>query len=410
MNAIAVPAELGRFAGRIMDIDSHEMMPVQAWVDIFGDDLGPVADWLSEEFVLTGKSDANDLNSLNYPGFDGELTEIAEDVLNRKGSRAPGAIDADRRLAVMNAAGVSRQLMFPGVSPKLLRIALYGASMPGAALLEEPDFLRREPDRDALARRWLGVYDDWCVDVMTRSGGRIRPAVLVSGKNPDDLFNHVQSLLDRGIRAIFLPTGVPPGGKSPAHSDHDRLWSMLEETNCAVTLHVGLENEFLKTREWVDAPVFRGYKELLEFASDPYTLATLHVPAQNFLTTMVMGGVFERHPNLRFGVVELGGTWIGPLMELMDTWYDNSRMSKHLPDRPSNYVKRNVRVTPFVFEDAGKLIEKYGLEDVLCFSTDYPHIEGGQDMFRKYHAMVSRLGAHVEEKFFVSNGEFLLPA
>jgi len=410
MNAIAVPEEMKRFAGRIMDIDSHEMMPVQSWIDIFGEEFRPIVEWLSEEFVVTGKSDANDLNSLNYPGFDGEASEIDAQVLNRKGSRAPGAIDPKLRLDVMDAAGVSRQLMFPGVSPKLLRIALYGASMPGSAVLEEPEFLRREPDKHALARRWLGIYDDWCIDVMQQSKGRIRPAVLVSGKSPEDLYAHVESLLKRGIRAIFLPTGVPPGGRSPAHSDHDRLWSLLAEADCAVTLHVGVENDFLKTREWVEAPVFKGYKELLEFASDPYTLATLHVPAQNFLSAVVMGGVFERHPRLRFGIVELGGMWIGPLMELMDSWYDNSKMSRHLPDRPSNYIKRNVRVTPFVFEDSGALIRKYGLEDVLCFSTDYPHIEGGQDMYRKYHEMLSPLGPEAEEKFFVRNGSFLLPA
>lgn len=410
MDAVALPEELRRFEGRITDIDSHEMMPVQAWVDIFGEELRPIVDWLSDEFVVTGKSDANDLNSLNYPGFSGEVAEVDAQVLDRKGSRAPGAIDPQRRLEVMDAAGVSRQLMFPGVSPKLLRIALYGASMPGASILEEPPFLRNEPDRQALARRWMGVYDDWCVDVMQRSNGRIRPAVLVSGRSPEDLYAHVETLIKRGIRAIFLPTGVPPGGRSPAHSDHDRLWSLLEEADCAVTLHVGVENDFLKTREWVEAPVFKGYKELLEFASDPYTLATLHLPAQNFLTTLVMGGVFERHPRLRFGIVELGGTWIGPLMELMDSWYDNSKMRQHLPQRPSDYIRANVRVTPFIFEDSGKLIEKYGLEDVLCFSTDYPHIEGGKDMFRKYHDMVKHLGPEVEEKFFVRNGELLLPA
>ncbi|MGE4432259.1 MAG: amidohydrolase family protein [Sphingobium sp.] len=410
MSAIALPPELRKFEGRITDIDSHEMMPVQAWVDIFGKEYQPIADWLSQEFVITGKSDVNDLNSLNYPDYTGEADGIGEDILNHKGSRAPGAIDPARRLEVMNAAGVHRQLMFPGVSPKLLRIALYGASMPGSSLLEEPEFLRKADDRHALARRWMSIYDDWCVDVCAGSGGRIRPAVLVSSASPEDLYSYVESLIKRGIRAFFLPTGVPPAGKSPAHSDHDRLWSLLEEADCAVTLHVGCENDFFKTRDWVDAPVFAGYKELLEFASDPWTLATLHIPAQNFLSTMVMGGVFDRHPRLRMGVVELGAMWIGPLMEILDSWYLNSKMSRHLPRKPSDYIKSNVRVTPFFFEDAGKLIEKYDLEDVLCFSTDYPHIEGGQNMYAKYYDNVKRLGPAVEEKFFVTNGELLLPA
>jgi predicted TIM-barrel fold metal-dependent hydrolase len=52
----------------------------------------------------------------------------------------------------------------------------------------------------------------------------------------------------------------------------------------------------------------------------------------------------------------------------------------------------------------------YGLEDVYCFASDYPHVEGGKKPVEKFAASLEHLGSRVMEKFFVTNGELLLPA
>jgi predicted TIM-barrel fold metal-dependent hydrolase len=129
---------------------------------------------------------------------------------------------------------------------------------------------------------------------------------------------------------------------------------------------------------------------------------------------MVVGGVMERHPGLRVGVIELGAWWIGPLMEGLDLWYANSKTFNLLDERstpqpPSHYIRRNVRVTPYSFEDVGALITKYDLADMLCFSTDYPHLEGGKGVFNRMYKTLAHLGGRVVEKYFVTNGEWLFP-
>ena len=50
-----------------------------------------------------------------------------------------------------------------------------------------------------------------------------------------------------------------------------------------------------------------GFRILTEFRVDPWTLGNSHITAQNFLQILVVGGVFERHPQLRVGVIEMGG-------------------------------------------------------------------------------------------------------
>jgi hypothetical protein len=69
-----------------------------------------------------------------------------------------------------------------------------------------------------------------------------------------------------------------------------------------------------------------------------------------------------------------------------------------------------VRVTPFWWEPIDKYIERFGLEDVYAYGSDYPHFEGGVDPANTYAKALERLGPTVAEKFFVTNAELLMPA
>jgi predicted TIM-barrel fold metal-dependent hydrolase len=399
--AVALPEPLQKFAGRIPDIDSHEMIPAQEWVSVFGPEVRPMAElWLAK-----AETDQSDKNSPNIPGYPGDIQPIGADISAKKGARAPGAYDMSRRIGVMDAMGVSKQLMFSSYVGIFSLIMM----MKGA----DSDFMAElQQDRKPLARRLLNIYSDWAIEV-GKASDRVRPVMPVYAESVDELMATTRSLLAKGVRAIQLPVGNLPGGVSPAHPALDPFWAMLSEANCAFMMHIGCESKFFETREWGKAPVFEGFRNLGEFSVDPWTTSVLHIPFQNFIATMVVGGVFERHPNLYVGVIEVGTHWVGAMMRCLDIWHDNSGAFKnkgvfHLAERPSHYVRKNVRVAPFIFEPFDEFIEQYGLEDVICFSTDYPHIEGGMTMFQTYYDKVKRLGPDIVEKFFVKNGSCLL--
>ena len=405
MSAIALPKVLEKFAGRISDLDSHEMMPAQEWVRHFGPDVQSLVD----AWTVRGEDDRYDKNHPNVPDYPGDIAEIGPDVLNFKGCRAPGAVDIHRRLQVMDAMGAHRQLMFPtGVGfygMFMLALGEYGVEygyLPGI-----------KGDREAIAKRWISLYNEWAIGA-AKISERIRPVLPVYGDSVDELVTCARHLIDNGIRAVWLQAGKLPGGKSPAHSDLDPFWRLLAESNCVATLHPGAEGKFFESPDWGTAPAFEGHRSLSEFKLDPWSMSVLYLPSQNFLATMINGGVFARHPSLRFGVIEAAGFWVGPMMEMLDLWYTNLTMvappaAYKLPELPSSYLKRYVRVSVFPFEPIDTYIERYGLEDVMCFSTDYPHVEGGKDTFMTMYKKVERLGPHIVEKFFVKNGQWLLP-
>src|SRR3546814_1432134 len=75
---------------------------------------------------------------------------------------------------------------------------------------------------------------------------------------------------------------------------------------------------------------------------------------------MVLDGVFERHPDLRCGVIEMGASWVPSLMRRLDyaakSFARTEPMLGELSMKPSEYVRRQVRVTPFPGEDVAELI------------------------------------------------------
>ncbi|WP_158090705.1 amidohydrolase family protein [Mycobacterium saskatchewanense] len=400
-----MPAGLEPLAGQIIDVDSHEMMPVQEWLDYFGPDVQPLIDAWTATGEAAGPMDKNHPND---PTYAGDVKPIDDDIVNVKGVTAPGAVLTSRRLDVMDKMGVSKQLMFPG------SVGLYGTILRVEAHDHSlfPTIGPTTERRIDVANRCIARYQEW-LEGLASFSPRVRPVAPIAEDTVDGIIATARRLIDSGLRAIWLPAGIPPGGVSPAHSSLDGLWAMCAEADVTVTLHIGGEGKLLESDAWARAEPFEGFRSLGEFSVDPYSTSMLHIPFQNFLTAMVTGGVFARHPRLRFGVIEVGGHWIGPLMENMDMWAKNmGHMSDNphkLTELPSTYVKNNVRVSFFPFEPVDVYLQRHDVADVLAFSTDYPHVEGGRNAVTKVYGKVEPFGRDVVEKIFRDNGKWLLP-
>jgi predicted TIM-barrel fold metal-dependent hydrolase len=404
-----LPASVQPFAGRITDIDSHEQIPAQAWVEIFGEDMRSFAE------IKLAQPPSNG-NHPNVPGYAGDVGELTpENVWQNKGPSAPGALDMHRRLDVMDMMQIKRQLMFPTAA------GIYGmlayTSPPGSAMWKVYG-----DKSDEMAKKMMAAGNEWLL-AANKVSDRVRPVGNLYGDTPEELIANARVLIKRGIRAMMVASSRLPGGVSPADDALDPFYAMLAEAKVTFTLHVSSQDMFLRTDGWGKARAFQGFKVNEEMDGDPLKLSTLHIAPQHFLTVMVLGGVFERHPDLRMGVVEYSAHWIGPVASAMDMWYANmpgsgsaeavmkGQKGYRLSLKPSEYIRRNVRVSPFDFEPVGEYIAKFGLNEVYCFASDYPHVEGGRDSIGR---LAENLTAHGHgraqfEKFFVTNGEWLLP-
>jgi hypothetical protein len=401
VDTATMPGPLRRLAGQIVDIDSHEMLPLQVWER----EIGPCMRDIATAFARS-ETIAEECNHPSAPGYQADDAPVEPgSIWAQKGPRAPGAADVRRRLDVMDVMGVKRQLMFPTAGLHALTL-----------MNVEPDcgyFPGVQGDRVAYGKACAAAYNEWGLRA-GRCSDRVRPVLPVCGDTVAEFTAEALRLVDGGIRAIFLPAGVLPGGVSPAHPDLDPFWEAMAARDVTVCLHINVDGKIYASDAWFQAPAFEGFRFLGEFRSDPWSTSSTHVTAQNFLMTMVMGGVFDRHPRLRFGIIELGAVWVGPLCDLLDMWYGVSFGPQapgryRLPEKPSFYIRRNVRVSPFHFEAIDRYIRLYDLGDVLCYASDYPHIEGGFDPMGDFYRRLAPLGEEQVEKFFVRNGAWLLP-
>ena len=395
---------------RTLDVDGHEFAPPHLWGGIFG----PVAARLAQ--VCAPFIDAMGEDYISRPGQaadDAPMT--SENVWTLRHSGAPGAFDMARRLEAMDLMGVTRQLIFPsfGLWGQILSTPEGGGPI-AAGMRQFLGDLSVEESRE-LGFAATDEWNDWAVQTTALAPDRLRPVgMLKAPRDGDDLIGQTRDLIDRGLKGLLINSGSPPAGLSPAAPELDPFWALLAENEVPVMAHVGSDLGFLNSPAWSEAPAFAPKKLSFELGFEPYSLATTHLAVEHFLTVMVLGGVFERHPRLRFGAIELGAHWLGPLADNLDMWAGKvfaRRIAETLSMKPSEYLARNVRVTPHnIVEPVDEFFTRYPhLASCYCYSTDYPHLEGGAHINAKMHEMLAPLGEEVLERYFVANGEWLLP-
>jgi predicted TIM-barrel fold metal-dependent hydrolase len=91
-------------------------------------------------------------------------------------------------------------------------------------------------------------------------------------------------------------------------------------------------------------------------------------------------GVFQKFPKLKFVFAESGVTWMPTLLwRTSKTWRGTRTETPWIDRVPADIIREHVRLTlqpldlPRDPEKLAKTMEHIGSDDMLLFSTDYPH-------------------------------------
>ena len=110
---------------------------------------------------------------------------------------------------------------------------------------------------------------------------------------------------------------------------------------------------------------------MLPFKPNPLrSLVMSNRAITDMMGAMVCHGAFSRFPDMRFGTIENGGTWVAPFVQSLEDIY--KKMPQEFSEHPVNAFKRNVFVNPF-WEDALEGLLEIMTPDRLLFGSDYPH-------------------------------------
>ncbi len=220
---------------------------------------------------------------------------------------------------------------------------------------------------------------------------------------PELAEREVDEAIKLGCSAIHIPS-LPPRELSPTHPKLDGVWARLQDADVPFMLHVGGGGmPFPKAFFNNDRPVkdFLGGGE--NFHSKDFMVG--HYGPETFLSAMVLDGIFEKFPRLRGGCIEQGALWIVPWLKRLDISQETfvrTEPALRLPMKASDYVRRQLKFTPYPHEPVGWIIEQAGPE--LClFSSDYPHIEGGRNPLKRFENSTVGIDEAAKHRFYTTN-------
>jgi predicted TIM-barrel fold metal-dependent hydrolase len=176
-----------------------------------------------------------------------------------------------------------------------------------------------------------------------------------------------------GLKGITLLSF--PSGRGFPSSEDDAFWAEALKIKMPVTIHVDLDRTGPR-----DGPLIKYPKTApgQDIASSMVRFA--RAGGINALQ-LIMGGVFDRFPDLRVFFVENQLGWVPLYMTVMDERYDRHIWwaKEHLgfqplEMKPSDYVRRNC-LWGFQHDPAGVELRQWYGPDNAIWGSDFPHQE-----------------------------------
>ncbi|MCP2337046.1 amidohydrolase family protein [Actinomadura rupiterrae] len=270
--------------------------------------------------------------------------------------------NSGRRLRELEQDGIVAEVLFPNTIPPFFPSANLTAPHPTAAEYE---------------LRWAGcrAHNRWLADFCAEAPGRRAGVAEILLNDVDDAVAEIRWAHGAGLRGGVLLPGVAPGAPVPPLHDpvYEPIWRTCAELGMPVNHHGGTGAPGLEPNH-VALAIF---------------IVEVSWYAHRALWHLILGGVFERHPDLRLVLTEQGSDWIPGVLDTLDYYFDRFRSGDATAEakfggpavaglslRPSEYFARNCMVgATFMKPSETPLRHAIGV-DRLMWGSDFPHDEG----------------------------------
>jgi predicted TIM-barrel fold metal-dependent hydrolase len=232
--------------------------------------------------------------------FDAWVVTLAHPFIDLRDPEAAAVNwEPDRRLAAMDLEGDTGQVLFPNTVPPFFDILVHLTGVPRTA--------------SEFEHKWAGLqaHNRWLVEFCQADPKRLKGLIQLMPNDVDTAIAEARWAKESGVIAGVMLPGIPPNHPVPPyfHESYDRLWAACVELELPVHQHQGTGSPDAGQ----DSP-----------AATAIWFTELDRWTQRTLLHLIFGGVFERHPELKFVWTEMWGMrWV--LEEL-------HRMERRLPE------------------------------------------------------------------------------
>ncbi len=252
----------------------------------------------------------------------------------------PGGWDPKARLDEQRRDGVSVEVLYPSV---------------GMLLCNHPNVDYKKACFDA--------YNEWITEFQGHAPDRLLGLGQTALRSVEEGIEDLQRIKELGLRGVMMP-GYAGCSDDGDYDDRrwDPFWRAATELDLPLSFHILTNNDNL-TRPPYRGPRMNSFLGIIR-------------GCQDIIGTLVFGGVFERHPDLRVVCVEADAGWAPHWMYRADHAYTRHRnwltADTSLTQLPSAYFRENVYVT---FQDDWVAFRVTDLlnHERLMWANDHPH-------------------------------------
>ena len=252
-------------------------------------------------------------------------------------------------------------------------------------------------DEIDLTQEVIRTCNTWLAETCAAGNGRLLPVTALDYHDLDWAVAELERMRALGSR-IFLIPAYPVAGVPPAHPSWDRLWSAAVSLGMVPMVHTGFERMRFDPG-WAS---LGGDTTLMRMVSSAHR----HVAPNTLINAMIYSGLFERFPSLTLLLAEVGTGWLPFLMREIDDRVSPTAAlflgEAKLSEKPSETLARHVRATPLSAGNDQPLLEIMDSlpDDMIVFSSDFPHFEGFTDPMGHYREVFADTPIARQERFF----------
>lgn len=209
------------------------------------------------------------------------------------------------------------------------------------------------------------AYNDWTKKLVAGREDRLKPIAILPWGYPEGMVAELERCVkELGFKAAHvMPYHAPTGGEKRTIDNpvYYPFYAAAERLDVPLMLHPNSQGELINLYD---------------------NFYAMHVLGRPFnctagLVALVVGGIFERFPNLRVAFFECSAEWILYWMHRMDDDYKRMKddMAPKIAKTPSAYIKKNCYVTCEADERDLKYAIEHFSEDRILMASDYPHFD-----------------------------------
>ena len=279
-----------------------------------------------------------------------------EDNVDWRVMPTPDMYNREARVAKMQEFGVDGAIIY------------IGNMISGMSYLDEPK----------AAHEILHAYNRWMLDDWSfNHSNMLFSTPVLTLMDLDAACKEAEWVVKNGARVVVMPMG-PFNNRAPAHPDHDRFWSILNEAGVAVVYHIG---EAIYMKDHMAVWGEKVQQSRLKQSPFVWMHGYSERPVVETISSMIFMNFFERFPNIRLMSAENGAKWVPSALSKMDTIRGIAKNGYwacgQLKERPSRIFKRHIWVVAYPEDDLRHIIDESGGDsDWLVMGSDYPHAEG----------------------------------